>query len=70
MCIIPSNYNPYSREAGVGCAVAPPSSWQMDNNRTELLQLLVTCCSESLYCPPQGEYPLGEGVTNVQLHYI
>ncbi|XP_065899919.1 protein HID1-like isoform X2 [Dysidea avara] len=44
----------YIWEAGVGCAVAPPSNWQMDSNRTDLLQLLVTCCSESLYRPPQG----------------
>lgn len=43
------------REAGVGCAASQPSTWQMDNHRTKLLQLLVTCCSESLYHPPQGE---------------
>lgn len=42
------------REAGVGCAVSLPSTWQMDSHRTELLQLIVTCCSESLYHPPQG----------------
>lgn len=42
------------REAGVGCAASQPSTWQMDSHRTELLQLLVTCCSESLYHQPQG----------------
>ena len=45
----------HHREAGVGCAASLPSTWQMDNHRTKLLQLLVTCCSESLYHPPQGK---------------
>ena len=40
----------YIWEAGVGCSVPSPSSAVYDHNRTELLRLLLTCFSESMYC--------------------
>ncbi|XP_027197168.2 protein HID1 [Dermatophagoides pteronyssinus] len=40
----------YIWEAGVGCSIASPSSTTYDNHRTQLLRLLLTCFSESMYC--------------------
>ncbi|PSN52202.1 Protein HID1 [Blattella germanica] len=42
----------YIWEAGVGFAHSPPRYPQHDSNRTELLKLLLTCFSETMYQPP------------------
>ncbi|XP_060521307.1 protein HID1 [Cylas formicarius] len=42
----------YIWEAGVGFAHSPPRSPPFDANRTELLKLLLTCFSETMYQPP------------------
>ena len=41
----------YIWEAGVGFPRSPPSSGNIDLNRTELLKLLLTCFSETIYSP-------------------
>lgn len=42
----------YIWEAGVGFAHSPPRYPAHDSNRTELLKLLLTCFSETMYQPP------------------
>ncbi|XP_063972087.1 protein HID1 [Diachasmimorpha longicaudata] len=42
----------YIWEAGVGFAHSPPRHLVLDANRTELLKLLLTCFSETMYNPP------------------
>lgn len=42
----------YIWEAGVGFAHSPPRHPILDSNRTELLKLLLTCFSETMYSPP------------------
>ncbi|KAG5890768.1 hypothetical protein JTB14_016505 [Gonioctena quinquepunctata] len=42
----------YIWEAGVGFAHSPPRNPNFDINRTELLKLLLTCFSETMYQPP------------------
>ncbi|XP_018395038.1 PREDICTED: protein HID1 [Cyphomyrmex costatus] len=42
----------YIWEAGVGFAYSPPRYPILDTNRTELLKLLLTCFSETMYNPP------------------
>ncbi|XP_011311988.1 protein HID1 [Fopius arisanus] len=42
----------YIWEAGVGFAHSPPRYPVLDSNRTELLKLLLTCFSETMYNPP------------------
>lgn len=42
----------YIWEAGVGFAHSPPRYPYLDSNRTELLKLLLTCFSETMYNPP------------------
>lgn len=42
----------YIWEAGVGFAHSPPRNPTFDTNRTELLKLLLTCFSETMYQPP------------------
>ncbi|KAF2888353.1 hypothetical protein ILUMI_17820, partial [Ignelater luminosus] len=42
----------YIWEAGVGFAHSPPRNPVLDSNRTELLKLLLTCFSETMYQPP------------------
>ncbi|XP_035900496.1 protein HID1 [Anopheles stephensi] len=42
----------YIWEAGVGFAQSPPRNGSMDARRTELLKLLLTCFSETMYRPP------------------
>ncbi|CAK9809509.1 Protein HID1 [Anthophora plagiata] len=42
----------YIWEAGVGFAHSPPRYPILDANRTELLKLLLTCFSETMYNPP------------------
>lgn len=44
----------YIWEAGVGFAQSPPHNPQHEMNRTELLKLLLTCFSETMYQPPGG----------------
>ncbi|XP_033630552.1 protein HID1-like isoform X1 [Asterias rubens] len=45
----------YIWEAGVGFANSPPQSALLDQNRTELLKLLLTCFSETMYLPPVSD---------------
>ncbi|CAG5135245.1 unnamed protein product, partial [Candidula unifasciata] len=45
----------YIWEAGVGFAHSPPHSTFHDQNRTELLKLLLTCFSETMYLPPVAD---------------
>jgi len=45
----------YIWEAGVGFPRSPPAYGHIDQNRTELLKLLLTCFSESIYMPPAEE---------------
>ena len=45
-------------EAGVGVLHSPPSDSVLDNNRTELLRLLITLASETLYAPPPNSGPV------------
>ncbi|KAK5641437.1 hypothetical protein RI129_009984 [Pyrocoelia pectoralis] len=42
----------YIWEAGVGFAHSPPRNSIFDSNRTELIKLLLTCFSETIYQPP------------------
>ncbi|KAK7870738.1 hypothetical protein R5R35_009889 [Gryllus longicercus] len=42
----------YIWESGVGFAQSPPRYPHLDANRTELLKLLLTCFSETMYQPP------------------
>ncbi|XP_044729152.1 protein HID1 isoform X2 [Chrysoperla carnea] len=42
----------YIWEAGVGFAHSPPRHPTLDHNRTEILKLLLTCFSETMYQPP------------------
>ena len=45
----------YIWEAGVGFAHSPPHSHVYDQNRTEILKLMLTCFSETMYLPPVGQ---------------
>ncbi|XP_072167716.1 protein HID1-like [Diadema setosum] len=45
----------YIWDAGVGCATAPPHFAHLDQNRTEILKLLLTCFSETMYLPPASD---------------
>ncbi|EDV28317.1 uncharacterized protein TRIADDRAFT_21464 [Trichoplax adhaerens] len=45
----------YIWEAGVGFATSTPANPQFDRNRTEILKLLLTCFSESLYMLPSAD---------------
>ncbi|KAM6951683.1 protein HID1b [Aplochiton taeniatus] len=45
----------YIWEAGVGFAQSPPLNYAHDVNRAELLKLLLTCFSESMYLPPSSD---------------
>ncbi|RMZ93520.1 HID1 isoform X1, partial [Brachionus plicatilis] len=42
----------YIWEAGVGFSHSPPQNYAHDFNRTEILKLLLTCFSESIYLSP------------------
>ena len=42
------------REAGIGSSKSPGTTKQIDSNRTEIIKLLITSCSESLYIPSNG----------------
>lgn len=43
----------YIWEAGVGCSISSPSSANYDLHRTQILRLILTCFSESMYCSAQ-----------------
>ncbi len=45
----------YIWEAGVGFAHAPSSHPQYDQHRSEILKLILTCFSETMYLPPVGK---------------
>ena len=45
----------YIWEAGVGFAHSPPVIITHDQNRAEILKLIITCFSETMYLPPVGE---------------
>lgn len=48
----------YIWEAGVGFAHSPPKNSQFEQRRTELLKLLITCFSETMYrSPTKSEDP-------------
>jgi hypothetical protein len=42
----------YIWEAGIGCLASPGTTKQIDLNRAEIIKLLITCFSESLYLDP------------------
>ncbi|KAM9832587.1 LOW QUALITY PROTEIN: protein HID1b [Neosynchiropus ocellatus] len=44
----------YIWESGVGFAQSPPPNYIHDQNRSELLKLLLTCFSEAMYLPPSS----------------
>ena len=46
----------YIWEAGVGFAHSPPHNMIFDQHRTEILKLMLTCFSETMYLPPIGEW--------------
>ncbi|XP_057322208.1 protein HID1 [Microplitis mediator] len=56
----------YIWEAGVGFAHSPPRYPHLDSNRTELLKLLLTCFSETMYNPPNDSV----FVPNKWIHYL
>jgi hypothetical protein len=45
----------YIWEAGVGFSNSPAQNYQHDYNRTEILKLLLTTFSETIYLPPLSE---------------
>ena len=45
----------YIWEAGVGFAHSPHSSPAFDQHRMEILKLIMTCFSETMYLPPVGK---------------
>ena len=51
-------------QKGVGCTTATSSTKEMESNRTEVLRLLLTLSSKSLYMPPRKL--LGLGIQRVE----
>ncbi|KAI0220338.1 Protein HID1 [Lamellibrachia satsuma] len=45
----------YIWEAGVGFAHSPPINVTHDQNRSEILKLIITCFSETMYLPPVAD---------------
>ena len=45
----------YIWEAGVGFAHSPTVNAQYELHRMEILKLILTCFSETMYMPPVGE---------------
>ena len=43
------------REAGIGTSKSPGTTKQIDSHRMEIIKLLITCFSESLYVPAGGK---------------
>ena len=46
----------YIWEAGVGFAHSPASNVTFDSHRCEILKLILTCFSETMYLPPVGKH--------------
>ena len=46
----------YIWESGVGFANSPPQYTHLDQHRAEILKLLLTCFSETMYLPPLSKY--------------
>lgn len=46
----------YIWESGVGFAHSPAHSSHFDSHRTEILKLLLTCLSETMYMPPSDAH--------------
>ena len=44
------------REAGIGTSKSPGTNKQIDSHRMEIIKLLITCFSESLYVPAGGKH--------------
>nr|CAD7411654.1 unnamed protein product [Timema poppensis] len=60
----------YIWESGVGFAHSPPRYPLFDTNRTELLKLLLTCFSETMYQPPNRHaLPLFTSLLNTLCAY-
>ncbi|XP_041362386.1 protein HID1-like [Gigantopelta aegis] len=57
----------YIWEAGVGFAHSPPHSSYQEQNRTDILKLLLTCFSESMYLPPVAD---AHNTPNPWIHYF
>ncbi|XP_026480772.1 protein HID1-like [Ctenocephalides felis] len=58
----------YIWEAGVGFAQAPPRTPLIEQRRTALLKLLLTCFSETMYKPPSN--PTGPQEPNKWISYL
>lgn len=50
------------REVGIGCKISPGTTKQMDNNRSAIIKLLITCFSEALYYSPAGKVTPAENM--------
>lgn len=57
----------YIWEAGVGFAHSPPLSVSHDNNRSEIIKLLLTCFSETMYLPPIAD---AHNTPNQWIHFF
>ncbi|GAB6030879.1 cell wall bioproteinsis protein [Chamberlinius hualienensis] len=57
----------YIWEAGVGFITTTQHFPQLDQNRTEILKLLLTCFSQTMYLPPTGE---AHSHPNKWIHYF
>lgn len=57
----------YIWEAGVGFAHSPPHNHTHDQNRTEIIKLLLTCFSETMYLPPVAD---AHTSPNQWIHYF
>jgi hypothetical protein len=57
----------YIWECGVGFSKAPIQNYQHDSNRIELLKLLLTTFSQTIYSPPSVEYHLKK---NLWINYF
>ena len=65
----------YIWEAGVGFAHSPHSSPAFDQHRMEILKLIMTCFSETMYLPPVGKttynvvkYSTSKGTFKSRIH--
>ncbi|XP_060601826.1 protein HID1-like [Ruditapes philippinarum] len=57
----------YIWEAGVGFAHSPQHNLQHDNNRSEIIKLLLTCFSETMYLPPIAD---AHSTPNQWIHFF
>jgi hypothetical protein len=58
----------YIWESGVGFTHSPATNATYDHNRTELLKLLLTCFSETMYLPPVRK--LNQFVCNYNMNFF